>query len=85
MTKKAIESETKGQKNKVLKRHIDLTGSNIAQTLDKCPVDKSPPFLETLQKKMVYTIKQFATRKKEKVRSVARIELEPIGTNSILF
>ena len=71
-----------GRKNKALKRHIDLTGSNIAPTLDKCPVDKSPPFLETLQKKMVYTINQFATRKQEKVRSVARIELVPIGNLS---
>ena len=31
-----------GKENKVLKRHIYLTGSNKVPILDKCPLDKSP-------------------------------------------
>ena len=38
MAKKAIDSGTKGKKNKV-----NLTGTNKVPILDKCPVDKSPP------------------------------------------
>ena len=42
MPKKAIKSRTQGRKNKVLKRHIDLTSSNKMPPLDKSP----PTFLE---------------------------------------
>ena len=43
MTKKAIDSGTRGRKNKVLKRPIDLTGINKVPNLDKCPLGKCPP------------------------------------------
>ena len=43
MAKKAVESGTQGRKNKDLKMHIDLTGSNKVSILDKSPLDKSPP------------------------------------------
>ena len=42
MSKKATKSGTQGSKNQVLKRHIDLTGSNKVPTLDKSPLDKRP-------------------------------------------
>ena len=42
MAKKTIESGTQIRKNKVLKRYIDLAGSNKVPTLDKSPSDKSP-------------------------------------------
>ena len=37
------ESGTQVRKNEVLTRHIDMTGINKVPTLDKCPLDKSPP------------------------------------------
>ena len=43
MPKKAVQSGTQGKKNKDLKMHIDLTGSNKVSILDKSPLDKSPP------------------------------------------
>ena len=43
MPKKAVKSGTQGIKNKDLKMHIDLTGSNKVSILDKSPLDKSPP------------------------------------------
>ena len=41
MAEKAIESVTEGKKNKVLKRHVDFTGSIEVPILDKSP----PSFL----------------------------------------
>ena len=38
MAKKANKSVTQGRKNKVLKRHIDLAGSNKMPILDKSPM-----------------------------------------------
>ena len=43
MSKKAVKGGTQGRKNKDLKMHIDLTGSNKVSILDKSPLDKSPP------------------------------------------
>ena len=43
MPKMAMKSGTR--KNQVLKRHVDLTGSNKVPTLDKSPLDISPPTL----------------------------------------
>ena len=43
MAEKTTESGTQGKKNKVFKRPIDLTVINKVPTLDKYPVDKSPP------------------------------------------
>ena len=37
MPKKATQSGAQGRKNKVLKRHIELTGSNKVPILDKSP------------------------------------------------
>ena len=37
-----------GRKNKVLKSHTDLTGSNKVPTLEKCRLDKRPPSVEYL-------------------------------------
>ena len=34
---------TQGRKNKVLKRLTDFSGSNKVPTMDKLPLDKSPP------------------------------------------
>ena len=49
MPKKAVKSGTQGRKNKDLKMHIKLTGSNKVSILDKSPLDKSPPTLYILQ------------------------------------
>ena len=47
MPKKAVQSGTQGRKNKDLKIHIDLTGSDKVSILDKSPLDKSPPTTKT--------------------------------------
>ena len=40
--KKAIESGTHGRKNKVLNRHIGLTGTKKVPSFVKYPLEKSP-------------------------------------------
>ena len=42
MPKRALKSGTQGTKNKVVKMHIDFTGSNKESILDKGPLDKIP-------------------------------------------
>ena len=46
MPKKAVKSGTQGRKNKDIKMHIDLTGSNKVLILDKRLLDKSPPTIQ---------------------------------------
>ena len=42
MAKKSIIPVTQGRKNKVSKKHIDLTGIIKVSIVGKCPVGKSP-------------------------------------------
>ena len=46
MAKKAIDSGTQGRK-KVIRRPVDLTGTNKVSIVDKCPVEKSAPSIRS--------------------------------------
>ena len=87
MAKKAIESGTRGSKNNVLKRPIDLTVSNEVPTIDKCPMDKSPSpaissttkrihFFTKINKILFLSLQSLITEWEQKIKNLKKKDSE---------